>query len=156
MNVMKLLYNKPASTWTEALPIGNGRVGAMVFGGIEKEYIPLNEDTLWSGGPKDANNSEAQDVLPMIQKLIREEKYEEADQLSKKMMGPYTQAYLPFGDINIHFHHDNHVAYYVHTLNLDSAVASVTYKVGHTNYKREYFTSFSYQVFIIIFVCYTL
>lgn len=155
MNVMKLLYNKPASTWTEALPIGNGRVGAMVFGGIEKEYIPLNEDTLWSGGPKDANNSEAQDVLPMIQKLIREEKYEEADQLSKKMMGPYTQAYLPFGDINIHFHHDNHVADYVRTLDLESAVASVTYKVGHTNYKREYFTSFPDQAFIMKFECST-
>ncbi len=69
---MKLMYKKPANLWTEALPIGNGRLGAMVFGGIEKEHLQLNEDTLWSGGPKDGNNKEAKELLPILRKLIDE------------------------------------------------------------------------------------
>ena len=67
---MKLQYNRPAKSWNEALPLGNGRLGAMVFGGIEKEHLQLNEDTLWSGSPKDFNNSKAKEVLPRVRELI--------------------------------------------------------------------------------------
>ncbi len=77
----------PAVYWTEALPVGNGRLGAMVFGGIEKERIALNEDTLWSGYPKDRNNPDAKEALPKVRELIAQEKYEEADRLCKQMLG---------------------------------------------------------------------
>ncbi len=87
---MKLQYRTPAGAWTEALPVGNGRLGAMIFGGVEKERIQLNEDTLWSGFPKDWNNPRAKDVLPQVRRLVMEEQYEEADRLCKEMMGPYT------------------------------------------------------------------
>src|SRR5690625_7384582 len=110
--MMKLIYEKPGQTLTEALPIGNGRMGAMIFGGIEQEPLQINEDTLWSGGPRDKNNEEAKELLPALRKLIAEEKYVEADQLSKQMMGPYTQSYLPFGNINIQLYTGNYTTEY--------------------------------------------
>src|SRR5215469_9237419 len=102
---MQLHYDKPAATWTEALPLGNGRLGAMVFGGVELERLALNEDTLWSGAPSDWNNPHAQEVLPEVRRLIRDGDYTSADRLCKEMMGPYTQSYLPLGNLTIrHFH----------------------------------------------------
>lgn len=150
---MKLMYQKPAQAWTEALPIGNGRMGAMIFGGIEKESLQLNEDTLWSGGPRDGNNEEAKKLLPALRRLIAEEKYVEADQLSKQMMGPYTQSYLPFGNINIQFYHGNHATDYTRELDLASAVSSVSYKIGNITYKRTYFSSYPDQVIMMRFEC---
>ncbi|MBS4223248.1 glycoside hydrolase family 95 protein [Lederbergia citrea] len=150
---MKLMYKKPAVAWTEALPIGNGRLGAMVFGGIEKEHLQINEDTLWSGSPKESNNKEAKALLPKLRQLISEEKYEEADQLSKKMMGPYTQSFMPFGDIYFRFHHGNLGRNYVRELDLQSAVSRVSYCVGNAAYKREYFSSFPDQALVMRFEC---
>jgi len=75
----KLQYERPAAVWTEALPVGNGRLGAMVYGGVERETISLNEDTLWSGYPRDWNNPAARQVLPEVRKLVREGRFEEAD-----------------------------------------------------------------------------
>ena len=82
-----LWYQQPASAWVEALPVGNGRLGAMVFGGIQEERIKFNEDTLWSGGPKDWNNPEARTVLPEVRRLVLEGDYVAANELSKKMQG---------------------------------------------------------------------
>ena len=104
---MNIQFHSPAVYWTEALPVGNGKLGAMVFGGVEKERIALNEDTLWSGYPKDWNNPRAKEVLPKVRELIAQEKYQEADRLCKEMMGPYTQSYLPFGDLHIVMDHGN-------------------------------------------------
>src|SRR5690625_5306123 len=151
--MMKLMYQKPAQAWTEALPIGNGRMGAMIFGGIEKEVLQLNEDTLWSGGRRDGNNEEAKKLLPALRKLIAEEKYVEADQLSKQMMRPYTQSYLPFGNINIQFYHGNHATDYTREVHLESAVSSVSYKIGNTTYKRTYFSSYPDQAIMMRFEC---
>ena len=81
---MKLQYDKPASVWTEGLPIGNGRLGGMIFGGVEQEKISLNEDTLWSGYPTDGNNPGAKEVLPKVRKLIQEKRYQEADTLTRE------------------------------------------------------------------------
>ncbi|PMC38663.1 hypothetical protein CJ195_09430 [Bacillus sp. UMB0899] len=76
---MKLLYNQPAQSWNEALSIGNGRLGAMIFGGVDKEHLQFNEDTLWSGTPGNGNNPNAKELLPKVRQLIFEGKYEEAD-----------------------------------------------------------------------------
>src|SRR4051794_31030015 len=93
-----LWYQQPAQQWVEALPVGNGRLGAMVFGGVATERLQLNEDTLWSGGPTDWNNPQAKDVLPEVRRLIFAGKYVETDALCRKMQGPYNQSYEPLGD----------------------------------------------------------
>src|SRR5215213_3934742 len=94
---LKLWYQQPASVWTEALPVGNGRLGAMVFGKVGEELIQLNESTLWSGGPAKTNqNPEAPKYLPQIREvLLKEEDYTKANSLAKKMQGLYSEGYLP-------------------------------------------------------------
>src|SRR5215208_785833 len=85
---LKLWYNKPAVKWTDALPIGNGRIGAMIFGGIEKERIQFNEETLWTGGPRNYNRQAAYQYLPRIRQLLFEGKQKEAQDLAEeKFMG---------------------------------------------------------------------
>ncbi|MCB0068264.1 MAG: glycoside hydrolase N-terminal domain-containing protein, partial [Caldilineaceae bacterium] len=84
---LSLWYSAPATTWVEALPVGNGRLGAMVFGGIAQERLQLNEDTLWSGGPRAGDNPAARDVLPAVRDAIFASRYEEADRLAKQMQG---------------------------------------------------------------------
>ena len=86
---LSLWYRQPADQWTEALPIGNGRLGAMVFGGVGKEQIALNEDTLWSGAPRDWNNPGAKEFLSVVRQDVLENKdYHAADQVCRKMQGP--------------------------------------------------------------------
>lgn len=146
---MKLQYKKPASAWTEALPIGNGRLGAMIFGGVEKERIGLNEDTLWSGYPKDWNNAGAKEALPRVRKLIKEGRYAEADLETKQMMGPYTQSYLPFGDMHVTFEHGNKYENYQRTLDLENGLSTVEYEIGGVAYKRELFASYPDQLILL-------
>ena len=100
-SALRLEYARAARQWVEALPIGNGRLGAMVFGGVGVERLQLNEDTLWSGGPSDWNNPQARDVLPEIRSLVAAGRFVEADAAAKRMMGPFTQSYLPFGDLRM-------------------------------------------------------
>lgn len=146
---LKLWYRRPAREWVEALPVGNGRLGAMIFGGIEREHLQLNEDTLWSGGPKDWDNPGARGVLPEMRHLIAEGKYVEADQLSKKMMGPYTQSYLPMGDLYIAMEHGQVGHDYWRELDLGTAMATVSYGVGGVRYTREVFASHPDQVLMV-------
>ena len=94
---LSLWYRQPAQKWVEALPVGNGRQGAMVFGGVLHEHLQLNESTLWSGEPADGNNPGAKDVLPKIREALFAGHYAEADKLCRQMQGPYTQAYMPLG-----------------------------------------------------------
>jgi len=147
---VKLQYDAPARAWTEALPIGNGRLGAMVFGGVETERLQLNEDTLWSGSPKDGNNPRAREVLPEVRRLLAEEKYEQADALCKEMMGPYTQSYLPLGHLTICFEHGN-IAWpsYRRSLDLKEAIARTEYRISEAEYTREAFVSFPDQVMVL-------
>lgn len=108
-----LWYKQPASIWTEALPVGNGRLGAMVFGGVETERLQLNEDTLWSGHPRDWNNPEAKKYLPILRHLILDEgKYVEADEACQHMQGPYNESYLPLGNLYLKFEGHGKCAYY--------------------------------------------
>ncbi len=98
---LKLWYDKPATEWVEALPLGNGHIGAMVFGRVENELIQLNESTLYSGGPVKKNiNPGSAAILPLVRKALLEEgDYSKADSLTRKMQGLYTESYLPLGDI---------------------------------------------------------
>lgn len=147
---LMLWYRRPAAEWVEALPVGNGRLGAMVFGTIARERLQLNEDTLWSGGPKDWNNAEAVDVLPELRRLIAEGRYVEADQASKRMMGPYTQSYLPMGELHIAFDHgDVARPAYRRALDLRTGIASVSYDIGGVVYSREVFVSHPDQVIAV-------
>ena len=149
-NPLTLWYRRPAAQWTEALPIGNGRLGAMVFGGIERERLQLNEDTLWSGGPKDWNNPKGPQVLAEVRKLIAEEKYAEADRAAKGMQGPYTQSYQPLGDLHLTFEHgDIARGGYRRQLDLKSAITDVRYRIGTTTFTREIFASYPDQVIVI-------
>ncbi|MGM0879920.1 MAG: glycoside hydrolase family 95 protein [Bacillota bacterium] len=146
---MKLQYTVPANVWTEALPIGNGRLGGMIFGGVHQERIQFNEDTFWSGPPVDGNNPKAKEVLPRIRELINDKNYKEADKLSKQMMGPYTQSYLPFGELHLTMEHGNSFHSYSRELNLEEGIAAVRYNVGSIQYTREYLTSFPDQIMAV-------
>ena len=115
---LQLTYGRAARTWVEALPIGNGRLGAMVFGGVGVERLQLNEDTLWSGGPSDWNNPGARAVLPEIRALVAAGRYVEADAAAQRMMGPFTQSYLPLGDLRLTFDHGDLGRDYRRTLDL--------------------------------------
>jgi alpha-L-fucosidase 2 len=144
-----LWYTRQASLWVEALPIGNGSLGAMVFGGIGVERLQLNEDTLWSGGPRDWGTPGAPEVLPELRRLVQEGRYVEADRLSKKMMGPFTQSYLPLGDLHIVFEHGDVAQDYRRSLHLGDGVAAVRYRLGTTRYSREILASHPDQVIAI-------
>ncbi len=143
---MKLQYNQPAGRWTEALPVGNGRLGAMIFGGVETERLQLNEDTLWSGKPDNRENAAAKETLPRVRRLLADGKYVEADRLCKQMLGPYTQSYLPLGDLLLKFDHGGVAPAYRRSLGLDEGVARVAYRIGGVNYTRELFVSYPDQV----------
>jgi alpha-L-fucosidase 2 len=143
-------YREPADRWTDALPVGNGRLGAMIFGGIGSERISLNEDTLWSGAPRDWNNPEAKKHLQVVRDLVIEKQdYHAADQECRKMQGPYNQAYEPLGDLLIDFAHGDEATGYRRTLDLDSAISAVTYTTGENRILREMFVSSPDQVMVL-------
>ncbi len=150
---MKLWYLKPAREWTEALPVGNGRLGAMVFGGVKTERLQLNEDTLWSGEPKDWNNPRSRELLPEVRRLIFEGRYKEADELCKDMQGPYTQSYLPMGNLYLDFDIEAEPQEYYREFDLDRAVATVRYKSADAVFTREVFSSFPDQVIVLRLTC---
>jgi alpha-L-fucosidase 2 len=141
---------QPAPEWAAPLPVNNGRIGAMVFGTAQQERIALNEDTLWSGGPSDWNNPDAKKHLPVVRKLVIEQKdYQAADHECRGMQGPYNQAYQPLGDLLIDFAHPPTVSNYRRELNLDTATAKVTYDVAGTTYTRAVFASMPNQVVVV-------
>jgi alpha-L-fucosidase 2 len=144
-----LWYRRPAQQWVEALPIGNGRLGAMVFGGVETERLHLNEDTLWSGGPRDWNNPGAREVLPEVRRLIAAGDYIAADVLCKRMQGPYTQSYQPLGDLLLDVNVGEPAVEYRRELDLRMALAHVRYRAGDITYTREVFASAPDQVIVM-------
>jgi alpha-L-fucosidase 2 len=145
-----LWYRQPAREWTEALPIGNGRLGAMMFGGLAEERLQLNEDTLWSGGPKNWNNPEAQKYLPTVRRLVMdEEKYVEADAACQHMQGPFNESYEPLGNLRIRLDGTERAEAYRRELNLDTATARVSYRVDDVEFVREAFISAVDQVMVV-------
>lgn len=149
---LSLWYRQPARAWVEALPLGNGRLGAMVFGGIQEEQLQLNEDTLWAGGPHDAANPDALAALPEVRALIFAGKYRQAQELvDRRMMArPLQQAaYQTVGSLLLRFPEADAVDGYRRELDLDDAVARVSYSVGGVRYTREAFVSPTDQVIVL-------
>ena len=143
-NNLVLWYQKPAEAWTDALPIGNGRLGAMVFGGVERERIQLNEETLWDGGPRDTNNPKALEALPKVQQLLFDDKNEEATKLAgETMLGvpERIKSYQSLGDLFLEFSHDGDPTEYRRELNLNTGIAKTTYRCGDVNFSREVFAT---------------
>ncbi len=149
---LTLWYAQPAQKWTEALPIGNGHMGAMVFGGTASERIQFNEDTLWRGKPHDYVRAGALEALPEIRRLVFEGKADEAGKLAKEkaISNPVRQLpYQPFGDLRLTFPGHESVKEYRRELDLDSAIATVSYKVGEVTFKRETFASYPDRVVVL-------
>ena len=149
---MTLWYDKPAAEWTEALPVGNGSMGAMVFGSAPVERIQFNEDTLWVGKPRDYTHAGAAENLPEIRKLLFEGKQGEAQKLAAQtfMSVPLRQmAYQPFGDIELTFSGHDKPAEYRRQLDISQAVASVRYKMGDVAYTREVFASYPDKTIVV-------
>jgi alpha-L-fucosidase 2 len=149
---LTLWYKQPAVHWVEALPVGNGRMGAMVFGGTAQEHIQFNEDTLWTGQPHEYQHEGAVKFLPELRRLLAEGKQKEAHELGMKefMSVPLRQkAYQPCGDLWLDFAGHEAATDYVRTLDLDSAIATVRYRVGDTTFTRETFASFPAGVIVV-------
>jgi alpha-L-fucosidase 2 len=145
-----LWFDKPAPQWADALPLGNGRLGAMVFGGYTGERIALNEDTLWSGAPRKWNNPDAPNHLPVVRKLVLEQKnYVAADQEMRRMQGPFNEAYEPLGDLLLEMGHGAEVTRYRRELDLDRGLSTVSYEADGTRYTREAFVSHPAQVVVV-------
>ncbi|WP_248924033.1 glycosyl hydrolase family 95 catalytic domain-containing protein [Paenibacillus hamazuiensis] len=146
-------FKRPAADWNEALPVGNGRLGGMVFGRVEKECIQLNEDTVWYGGPQDRNNPDALRHLPEMRRLLWEGKLREAHRLAEMAFSgtPCSQRhYMTAGDLLLFM--DNHrgeTTGYRRELDLETAIASTEYRLGGFQYKRETFASYPDGVLVI-------
>lgn len=154
----KMWYQQPAATWTEALPIGNGRLGAMVFGQVAEERIQLNEDSIWYGGPKEGLNPDAPGYLGEIRELLFAGKVEEATRLTRMALfsaPKYYNPYQPLGDLRIYFHRQSTVPAqgYHRELDLDQAIAGTAYTVNGMTFRRELFSSYPDQVMVIRLSC---
>ncbi|HEY0610263.1 MAG TPA: glycoside hydrolase family 95 protein, partial [Chitinophaga sp.] len=160
---LRLWYDEPAAVWEETLPLGNGRLGMMPDGGVGTEKIVLNDITLWSGAPQDANNYEAYKLLPQIRQLLAEGRNNEAQAIMDKSFTCTGKgsADVPFGcfqtlgNLELEFDYkgmvDSNIAFsdYERELSLNTAVAKTTYKVNGVTYTREYFTSFGDDVGLV-------
>ena len=151
--VQKLWYNKPAgNTWENALPVGNGRLGGMVYGNVVDETIQLNEHTLWSGGPNRNDNPDALAALPQIRQLIFDGKQKEAEKLANKAIitkKSHGQMFQPLGELRLTFPGHEHYTNYYRELDIERAVAKTTYQVDGVNYTREVLASFPDRVIVI-------
>lgn len=152
---LKLWYAQPATEWTEALPIGNGRLGAMVYGGIQQEHLQLNEDTLWSGGPHSYDNPEAFVHLATVRKQLERGEYSDAEATAQKMLGihKYQQAYMPLGDLFLDFPKSGKPSEYRRELDLQNAVSTVTYRIGNAQFTRRVFASQPDQAIVVRLEC---
>lgn len=142
-NDLRLWYVEPAKEWTEALPLGNGRLGAMVFGNVLNERIQLNEDTLWSGVPKSRETEGTQlENLNKARNLIFDGKYSEAQKLvNEKLLGPWNESYAPIGNLYLKFDENFNYKDYTRELNLKDGTVIIKYSVNGTQYKRTIFIS---------------
>jgi alpha-L-fucosidase 2 len=149
-----LWYKQPAKEWVEALPVGNGRLSAMVFGGFDTERLQLNEETIWDGYAFDHNNLEALDALHEVRKLLFEGKNAEATETAKNMMGVPERvlSYQPLCDLYLEFS-DGEVKDYRRELNLDNGIARTEYSINGVHFVREVFVSAVDQVIIVRIEC---
>ncbi len=145
-----LWYKQPAQYFEETLVLGNGKVGASVFGGVATDQIYLNDITLWSGGPVNANmNPDAYKNLPAIREALKNEDYKLADQLQRKLQGKFSESYAPLGTLFLDFNQKGEPQNYRRELNIAEAVSRVNYEIDGVKYAREYFISYPDQVMVI-------
>ena len=145
-----LWYAREAAHWLEALPVGNGRLGAMVYGGTEVEQIKLNEETFWSGAPHNNNSTEALEWLPEVRRLIFDGREQEAHRLMDQhfVKGPHGMRFLPLGCVRLDFGHRD-VADYRRELNLGRALATTSYVCQGVRYERTVFASLADNVIVV-------
>ena len=148
---LKLWYSRPANNWTEALPLGNSRLGAMVFGGTVREEIQLNEETFWAGSPYHNNNPKAREVLSQVRQLIFEKKNREAQHLidANFLTPQHGMSYLTMGSLYLDFPEHEQATDFYRDLNLENATATTRYRVDSVTYTRTAFTSFTDNVIIM-------
>jgi len=164
--ISPIWYSQPAEEWDEALPIGNGRLAAMVYGQTNEERIQFNEESLWSGAPQDADSPDALKALPFVRNLLLEGNYQEAQKQTYKHLlckGPGScqgkaakgdfGCYQSFGDLSLTFPEQGAVQHYRRELDLNNAITRVTYSIGDAHYTREYFVSAPDQVIVIHLTC---
>ena len=153
---LRLWYREPAANWNEALPIGNGRLAAMVFGGLQSERIQLNEDTIWAGEKRDRNNPEGARNLAEVRRLLFAGRPKEAEVLAERTMIAVPKRmppYQPLGDLLISFSGQESTSDYVRELNIDTGVVRVSYQSGDARFLREVFASAVDQVIVIRLTC---
>lgn len=148
----KIWFNQPANDWNVALPLGNGKLGAMVFGGTVRDQIALNEETMWSGGYSDRNNPDAKEALPKVQKLLLEGKISEAENLMQLAFAGCPndmRVYQTMGDLMIDQQHPGEVTEYRRELDLGTALCTTFYRTADTTYEKEYFISAPANLLVI-------
>jgi len=149
---MKLWYRQPASKWLEAMPIGNGLMGAMIFGGTHEERIALNESSFWSGRPHDYNNPEAIKYFPQIRDLVFAGKFQEAEKMADAHffgVPSAQQAYQPLGDLLLSFEDADKVEDYRRELDMETGVVKISYRLGDVVFTREVFVSYPDRVIVL-------
>ncbi|CAI0472114.1 unnamed protein product [Linum tenue] len=148
---LKLTFTAPAKYWTDAIPIGNGRLGAAVWGGVANETLQLNDDTLWTGVPGTYSDPNAPAALSVVRKLVSSGLYPEASAEAIKLSGTPSQRYQLLGDIVLEFdaaHQNYDPETYIRELDLDTAMATVKYSVGDVDYTREHFATNPHQAIV--------
>jgi alpha-L-fucosidase 2 len=143
---MKIWFNKPAESWNDALPVGNGRLGAMIFGGFQKERLQLNEESVWTGKPRWDANPDALKNLPKVRKLLFEGKYREAEKLAQSgILGSFRRdnasSYQTLGDLTLDFGKAQGISGYRRELDIEEAVSRVYYTTNQASFTREVFSS---------------
>lgn len=150
---LKLWYLQPSGeTWENALPIGNGRIGAMIYGNFPEEIIQLNEETVWSGSPNRNDNPDALEALPEIRKSIFEGEYKKAEQLAKENIQSkksHGQMYQPVGNLHIQFPDHIDPGEYYRELDIENAIQLTRYKIGNASYQRETFASLADDIIVL-------
>jgi alpha-L-fucosidase 2 len=150
-NALQLWYTKPASDWNEALPIGNGRLGAMVFGTPDQEHLQLNEETVWAGGPYNNVNPASAIYIKKVRELIFQGEYAKAQKIADENIMSFQNGmpYQTLGDLYLSFPDHKNYSNYYRELDISNAIAKVSYEVDGIKYTREIFSSFTDQVIII-------
>ena len=146
----KLWFDEPATYFEESLVLGNGKVGASVFGGVESDQIYLNDATLWSGEPVDPHmNPDAYQAIPKIREALGNEDYKLGDKLNRELQGKFTESYAPLGTLHLNFEHEGEFKDYYRELDISNATAKTTYRVDGVQFSREYIVSHPDQIMAV-------
>ncbi|MBS3771977.1 MAG: glycoside hydrolase family 95 protein, partial [Bacteroidales bacterium] len=152
---LRLWFKQPASGWNEALPIGNGRLGAMVFGGVEQERLQLNEESVWTKGSTLEDKEDGYKAIPEIRELLFKGEYEKAEQMCKKelmseRLPSGTNTYQTLGNLNIQFEGVDNYSHYKRELQLDSALVKTTFNSNGTKHTRTVFSSAADEALVML------